>query len=134
VRALLVPVGADWHAIEMRLVREVVGPPLVTPLPTAPGTLIGVFNLRGEIVPLFDTAALLGLRPSGPGRFVAVVETAVGLAGLGATGVPESVTLEQEVEATDAGGTTAAFAVGTRIATLLDVDELLAPARIGAWA
>ena len=132
--ALLIPVGSDWHAIDMSRVRQVVAGPPVTPLPTASGALIGVFNLRGEIVPLFDTAVLLGLGHLGTHAFAAVVESGSGPAGLGASGVPESVTLGTQIGVTETAGTTASFAVGARIATLLDIDSLLTPARIGSWA
>ncbi len=134
VNALLIPVGEDLHTLEMTWVREVVAAPLVTGVPTAPPSLLGVFNLRGDIVPLFDTAALLGLGAVSSSSFAAVVESSMGLAGLAATGIPESVELGQSLGATDTEGTIAAYTVGTRIATLLDVDALLAPARIGGWA
>ena len=53
----------DW-------VREVVAAPTLTRLVTAPSIVLGLFNLRGEIVALLDTAALLGsarsVRPPSP--------------------------------------------------------------------
>jgi len=73
---LLVPVGADWYALDMASVREVVAFPLLTRVPTAPAALLGLFNLRGEIVPLFDTAALLDAgRMAGVASFAVVVLT-----------------------------------------------------------
>ena len=134
IRALLIPVGNDLHALDMTWVREVVATPLVTEVPTAPSSVLGVFNLRGDIVPLFDTAALLGLGTAASGEFAAVVETPKGLAGLVATGIPESVELGQSLGATETEGMIASYAIGSRIATLLDLDALLAPARIGGWA
>ena len=131
--ALLLPVGRDWHALEMTWVREVVAAPLLTPLPTTPSTIIGVFNLRGEIVPLFDTAALLGLGSERDGAFAVVVDSPHGPAGLGVTGMPESIELGAAIGPTETEGTAGSYAVGTRIATLLDPDALLAPARIGGW-
>ena len=133
MKALLIPVGRDLHALDMTWVREVVAAPLVTEVPTAPGAVLGVFNLRGDIVPLFDTAALLGLGTAASGTFAAVVESAAGLAGLAATGIPESVELGESIGATETEGTIAAYAIGTRIATLLDIEALLVPARIGGW-
>ena len=130
----LIPVGPDLHALEMTWVREVVATPLVTGLPTAPAVVLGVFNLRGDIVPLFDTAVLLGLGTVTSGSFAAVVESSMGLAGLVATGIPESVELGESLGPTETEGTIVAYAIGTRIATLIDVDVLLAPARIGGWA
>jgi purine-binding chemotaxis protein CheW len=132
LQALLVPVGADWHLLDMRGVREVVIAPLVTELPTASSLVLGVFNLRGEIVPLFDTAALLGLGATRSSAFAAVVETPFGPAGLAATGVPEAVELGQSTGSTETRGTSASFTIGARVATLLDLAVLFAPTRAGA--
>jgi purine-binding chemotaxis protein CheW len=125
------PVGPDWYAIEMAKVREVVASPVLAGVPTAPPTLLGVFNLRGDIVPLFDTAALLGIGRVPPSSHVTVVETALGAAGLVASAMPESVELGEPTGVTESPGTVASYTLGSRVATLLDVDILLGPARIG---
>lgn len=125
------PVGPDWYAIEMARVREVVASPVLAGVPTAPPTLLGVFNLRGDIVPLFDTAALLGIGRVPPSSHVTVVETALGAAGLVASAMPESVELGEPTGVTESPGTVASYTLGSRVATLLDVDILLGPARIG---
>jgi purine-binding chemotaxis protein CheW len=127
LRALLIPVLSDWHLLDMRSVREVVTEPLATELPTAPRAVLGVFNLRGEIIPLFDTAALLGLGTVPSSAFAVVVESALGPAGLAAGGVPEAVELGEPIGSTETLGTTAAYAIDVRIATLLDLDVMLAP-------
>src|ERR1044072_1403352 len=44
-------------------VEEVLEWPIVTPLPLAPGYMMGIFNLRGAIVPLIDIAITEGRRP-----------------------------------------------------------------------
>jgi purine-binding chemotaxis protein CheW len=134
MRALLIPVAEDVYAIDMQWVREVVAAPLATKLPTGPGSALGVFNLRGEIVPLFDTALLLGQRAVGQAPFAVVVESSMGPAGLAATAAPESATLGDRLAATEASGSIATYAVGNRIATLLDIDALFVPANIGGWA
>ena len=133
MRALIMPVGPDWYAIEMRQVREVVASPMLASVPTAPPTLLGVFNLRGEIVPLFDTAALLGLGRVPAPSHATVVETALGPAGLVASAIPESVELGEQTGTTEIPGTIGSYTLGTRLATLIDVDTLLGPARIGSW-
>lgn len=55
-------VGAERHAIETRWVREVATRAL-TPVPGAPARLLGVTNLRGELLPVFDLLRALG-RPA----------------------------------------------------------------------
>ena len=44
-------------------VEEVLDWPVVTKLPLAPAYLVGIFNLRGTIVPLIDIAMTEGRRP-----------------------------------------------------------------------
>lgn len=132
MRALLLPVGPDSYAVDVMQVREVVTAPTVEPLPTAPASVLGLFNLRGEILPLLDTAALLGLGTVGAPAYVAVVETALGPAGLCATGPPQFVDLGEPVQSDE--GRDALYRVGAGVAVLLDVDGLLTPARLGGWA
>jgi purine-binding chemotaxis protein CheW len=132
VRALLLCVGEDLFAVPMAVAREVVVAPKVAVLPTAPATVAGVFNLRGEVVPLFDTAMLLGLGTIPSVEYVAVVETELGPAGLAITAVGESVELDEPLGVTEAPGTVASYALGTRVLAMIDVGTLLAPARIAA--
>ena len=129
--ALLIPVGGDTYAIPLGSVREVVVDPKVTQLPTAPAVVRGVFNLRGDIVPLLDTALLLGLRPVIEEPYAVLVETPHGTAGLVATDMPLTVRLNESVGHSDIEGTTETYLVGdARLAVALDVSTLLNPARI----
>ncbi|HYA97906.1 MAG TPA: chemotaxis protein CheW [Methylomirabilota bacterium] len=55
--------GRERFCLPVLDVEEVVEWPLLTPLPLAPAYLIGIFNLRGAIVPLVDIALTEGRRP-----------------------------------------------------------------------
>jgi purine-binding chemotaxis protein CheW len=55
----------ERYCIETRCVREVRRFGEVTPLPGVPNFLVGVTNLRGEIVPLIDIRCLLELPSKG---------------------------------------------------------------------
>ena len=123
MRAVLIPVADEWHALPVEQVREVVATPRATPLPSTPAAVAGVFNLRGEIVPLFETAGLLGLRSGPPPAFAVVVETAAGPAGLGTSGLPETRELGDPVDGGEEGRQ--AWRVGDRLVGLLDLDTLL---------
>ncbi len=118
------PVGEDWYALDAQSVREVIAWPPVTALPHAPDTVLGLFNLRGEIVPLFDTAALLRLGRPAAWPFAAVVRTGLGPAGLSVSGIPESVELGEPAPS-DEPDAEATYAIGARVATFVDVDGLL---------
>ena len=129
--ALLLPVGGDTYALALERVREVAVKPRVTVLPTAPPVVLGVFNLRGEIVPLFDTGILLGLRPLERPGYAVLVESPHGVAGLAASEMPLTVRLSESVGRSDMEATTETFLVGDRrLAVALDVEALLSPARI----
>jgi len=54
--------GRERFCLPVLDVEEVVEWPLVTKVPLAPGYLLGIFNLRGSIVPLIDIALTEGRR------------------------------------------------------------------------
>lgn len=60
-RLLLFRVGGQSCALPMEHIREVERVGRVTPVPGAPGFVKGLIQLRGEILPLLDLGALLGL-------------------------------------------------------------------------
>jgi purine-binding chemotaxis protein CheW len=122
---LLLPVGADLYAVPAGTVREVVTAPRLTRLPTAPPWVLGLFNLRGEIVPLFDIAARLGIGATPRPPYAAVVRTALGLAGLATTSLPDVVSLDERVGPSELAGTAGSFALESRLVVELDVDVLL---------
>lgn len=55
--------GRERFCLPVLEVEEVVDWPIVTRIPLAPAFLVGVFNLRGTIVPLIDIAFTEGRRP-----------------------------------------------------------------------
>jgi purine-binding chemotaxis protein CheW len=130
-RVLLVPVGLDLYALPIDSVREVVTSPKLCRIPTAPAAVLGLFNLRGEVVPLLDTGLLVGLSGLTAWPFAAVIRTSLGTAGLGASSWPESVLLDEPMGPSESPGTLGLYAVGRRLAALIDIDGLLTPARIG---
>lgn len=88
VRALVVGDEAAPLAIAVHAVRSVVADPPLTPVPTAPPTVLGLANVRGEIVPVLDTGLLLGLDAVGRAAYVLVVDTARGPAGFAVPAMP----------------------------------------------
>jgi chemotaxis signal transduction protein len=55
--------GRERFCLSVLEVEEVVDWPIVTRIPLAPSFLMGIFNLRGTIVPLMDIAFTEGRRP-----------------------------------------------------------------------
>ena len=125
LHAVLLPVGDDLYALGVDWVREVVLAPPLTPLVTAPPLVLGLFNLRGQIVPLLDTAALLGLGAIGTVGFVLVLQSRDGLVGLAATGLPERTLLGEPAGPSELPGTTGTYQLRSRVAVLLDPEVLL---------
>lgn len=64
--------GRERFCLPVLDVEEVVEWPVVTKLPLGPAYLIGIFNLRGTIVPLIDIAMTEGRRPGLLPRHVVV--------------------------------------------------------------
>ena len=61
VRACLFSLGGQLFAIDVTQVREVAIFEDWTTVPLAPPHLVGVANLRGDVVPIADARAVLGL-------------------------------------------------------------------------
>ena len=130
MQAVLLPVGAELYAVGMDWVREVVATPEVAPLVTAPPFVLGLFNLRGQIVPLFDTAALLGVGAVTAAGFAAVIETPSGLAGLAATGLPYRRELGPVAGPSELPGTAGVHRDDEQVVVALDPEVLLDPTRL----
>lgn len=65
VEVLTFSLGREAYAIESKHVREVVRLVDYTPVPGTPEFLLGVINLRGEILAIADLRKLLGVAPQG---------------------------------------------------------------------
>ncbi len=63
LRCIAVRVGESLYGIAMQDVQEVVGLRPLTRVFHAPPALAGITSLRGEVLPVIDLAALLGLPP-----------------------------------------------------------------------
>ena len=56
--------GGQSFSIDITDVREIRRWSPVTPLPHAPAEVLGVMNLRGSVIPIYDLAARFGLPPT----------------------------------------------------------------------
>ena len=123
-------VGGDIYAVRAGTVREVVRAPEVTPLPASSPIFLGVCNVRGDIVPVLDTFALLGLGAGPTFTHAVIVRASEGEVGLSTTGVPEFTQLGDRVGDGDVAGRLGAYRVSAGIATLLDLDALVTRGRL----
>lgn len=126
MNVLVMPVDDELYAVPLTSVREVGLKPRTAMLPTAPSGVIGLINVRGEIIPLFDVATLVWDRPTRLQSFAVVVEVAAGPAALSVSGAPASEALGERVGDSDRSAGQGVYRQGDRLATLLDLDLLLA--------
>jgi two-component system chemotaxis response regulator CheV len=92
---LLVALGEERYALGIEHVLEVATGPDPAPLPGAPRGVIGLQNLRGEVVPLLDLGSLVGTAPRGLGPAMVVVEGAGRRAALSVDSLLDVASLEE---------------------------------------
>lgn len=69
----LFSIGEDAYAIPVDVLTEIIIPQKIFPVPTAPSHVLGVINLRGNIVPIVDIRPALSLpHKSAPGQIAVV--------------------------------------------------------------
>ena len=65
---LIVALGEQRHAVELRWVREIFTLGNMTPVPTAPAVIVGVVNWKGAIVPVLSGRRLMASASATQGR------------------------------------------------------------------
>jgi purine-binding chemotaxis protein CheW len=125
MRALLVPVGIETYAIELGDVLEVVETPAVIGVPTAPDAVLGLFNLRGDVVVLLDTGMLLGSEAAEEMVAVVIVDSPLGSAGLSATGDTRTVELGEAIGESRMPNGRGRYRFEDLIVTLLDLPAVI---------
>ena len=130
-RWLRVCVGHDSYAFELLRVQEVVRVAPVVAMRGAAHSVLGVMNLRGRIVPVFDLGLWLdvGAVKADERSRVVVVERDDELIGVLVTCVDDVVSLEREhveppLHGTDPGPTLGVARVTDAPTVLLDADAL----------
>lgn len=61
VATLRFRLGAEWYAVRVSEVREIFHDYEITAIPCVPGYILGVVNVRGEILSVTDPARLMGI-------------------------------------------------------------------------
>lgn len=76
IDALLINVGDQTYALPLLQIQEIRGWSPVNPLPGTDASCLGVLNLRGNVLPVFDARMMLG-KPNSPPRPQDVIVVAV---------------------------------------------------------
>jgi purine-binding chemotaxis protein CheW len=137
-------VGEQLFCVDIMAVREIRGWSAPTPLPQSPSFVTGVINLRGQVLPIVDMAARLGLPPAEPTarHVIIVVAIAQRLVGVLVDAVCDIVTVAPDAlqPPPDLTGEAAgAFVTGLlteedRLISLIALDNLIPPIETGSQA
>ena len=127
---------SELYGINVFKLRELMAMPDITTIAGASSCLLGVVNIRGQIVPVIDLPALLGCQPENGLKILMVTEFAGTTQAFAVEDVDEIVRLNwsqvRPAEGAAAGnGTVTSIAQldnavhGTRLAQILDVEQIL---------
>lgn len=61
ISVLLFRLGDEWYAVNVEDVREIYQEYVITPIPCVPDFVMGVVNIRGEIISVTDVARMMRL-------------------------------------------------------------------------
>ena len=129
MRALALPIGDDCIALTLESVEEVLRTPELHRLPTAPSEVLGLFNLRGQSVPLLDTAAILGLPHRGHAKYAVVIGVEDGRVALSCSGTPATTNLLDRLDDSALVGGIGVYQSDRGIVSLVDPLRALEPLR-----
>lgn len=124
-RVLVIAANDAFFAVPMARVHQVLRHPLVTRIPLSPPGLLGVVNVRGEIVPLLDTAVLTGTGSLNEPPFAVLVSGDDDMVALGAQELPIAADFDEPVSSGAQPGEVGVYSDGGRLVVLIDVEELV---------
>jgi purine-binding chemotaxis protein CheW len=124
-RVLVLAANGAYFAVPMASVHQVLRHPLLTRIPLSPAALLGVVNLRGEIVPLLDTAVLTSTGSLNEPPFAVLVSAGEDLVALAAAELPTAADFEEPVGPAGQPGELGVYSCGGRLVVLIDVEELV---------
>jgi purine-binding chemotaxis protein CheW len=123
--------GGERYAFPVGAVREIAQLGKVTPVPGAPAPVIGVWNLRGDVIAVLDLARVLGLEGSAPSRLV-VVEDGELRGGLAVESVLDVGAIPEALEPADSEYLSGSVLVERAPIGLIDVGAVLSAVSTGA--
>jgi purine-binding chemotaxis protein CheW len=117
--------GGEHYALPVTEVLEIAEIGQVTPVPGAPPGVLGVRNLRGQVVPVIDLATMLGLSPDAENERIVVTEDDGRRAALAVTGTADVGELGAATEEVDSPYLSGAVLVEGALVGIVDVSALL---------
>lgn len=120
-----VRVAGEHYALPVDAVLEVAEIGDVTPVPGAPPAVLGVRNLRGQLVTVVDLATLFGLEAGGLPERIVVAEDGDRRAGLAVDSIPEVEAFAQPTEAAESEYLVGAALVDGDLVGVVDLGAAL---------
>ncbi|HWR71755.1 MAG TPA: chemotaxis protein CheW [Nitrospirota bacterium] len=74
IRVCLFRIGDDSYAIPVEVLTEIIITQKLFPVPTTPGHVLGVINLRGSIIPIVDIRPVLALPQQSASGQIAILK------------------------------------------------------------
>ncbi len=122
---LRIRLGAEHYAIAIEHVLEVLELGELTPVPGSPTAVLGLHNLRGEILASVDLSAVLGMAGGGEPRHLVVVADGVHRAGLAVDELFDLEALPEATATTDSRFLTGGSLVEQTLVGVVDVPAVL---------
>jgi purine-binding chemotaxis protein CheW len=116
--------GGEHYAIPVDSVLEIADRGEISEVPGAPAEVLGVRNLRGQVIPVIDLVTELGLQSSAERERIVVVEDSGRLASLAVDGVVDVGALGEVTEDVDSPYLHGAILVDGALVGLIDVGAL----------
>lgn len=126
---------SELFGINVFKVREILAMPVITSVAGALPHMLGVANIRGQIIPVIDLPAMVGCKPRSGLNILLVTEYARSTQAFAVESVEEIVRLDWSqvlsAEASMVGGMVTSIARldgdidGSRLAQVLDVEQIL---------
>jgi purine-binding chemotaxis protein CheW len=117
-------VGSERYAIPIENVLEVAALGTLSAVPGAGAAVLGVRNLDGKVLPVFDLARVLAIAGDAAAPRVVVTEHEGRLAGLAVDEVTDVVALASGAEETDAEHLSGAVLEDGALVGIIDVERL----------
>ena len=124
-----VRLAGDIYALDVDCVLEVLEPSALSPLPGTAPIVLGLRNLRGRILPVFDLGELLGVgagrRIDPAERYVVVAADGARIVGLAVDDVTDVLPLSGDVDPDDEGLLLGSMRADGALLGLVDVRAVL---------
>jgi chemotaxis signal transduction protein len=127
-----VRLGGESYAVAVENVIEVAALGTLSPVPGANGSVLGVRNLRGEVLPVFDLASVLGIKGDNLPQCLLVTEHGSLRAGFAIDEVTEVGALPPVAEETQSSLLAGAALDDSGLVGVVDVERLFAALAVEA--